>query len=346
MYNRCVCPEHGSLRRDGSCEVLIGSPSDACTPTHAVVLNVGTTGSPELRQAATSSASASVALLGILRRSVAVAVDAPASDIVLSEVSLLPVSNANLSADGLVHFDWAFHFCTNTGSEITRNLDGAVFESRLSYEAQNYVVFRGAVLRVLTLSPLESVESTSAPTPVPASTPIDVQDADSTDDARALLERYWWMPWALAISALATIAIVWVAFGRGRRRVEQQAYELDGVGVVPGGPSTIATGTVASSAPVVAHPVKGRPPGEAPASIPTDGPLVQIVCAFSLDEIASRDVASDNLLAVREGDMAEVLASAGGWLYGRILGEPERIGYFPEDRVAWVEEGGDAGAAP
>lgn len=45
---------------------------------------------------------------------------------------------------------------------------------------------------------------------------------------------------------------------------------------------------------------------------------------------------SESCLAVAEGDLVEVLAAGGGWIFGRVVGAPERSGYLPETRVAWL----------
>jgi hypothetical protein len=44
----------------------------------------------------------------------------------------------------------------------------------------------------------------------------------------------------------------------------------------------------------------------------------------------------DSCIALAEEDVVEVVAAGGGWLYGRVVGAPERVGYFPENRVSWV----------
>lgn len=55
------------------------------------------------------------------------------------------------------------------------------------------------------------------------------------------------------------------------------------------------------------------------------------------DEVEeSVDAFGDSCIAIAEGDVVEVLAAGGGWLYGRLVGDVERCGYFPEARVAWM----------
>lgn len=67
--------------------------------------------------------------------------------------------------------------------------------------------------------------------------------------------------------------------------------------------------------------------------------LVQVARSFSPgspgdaeEEVSFAEVC----IALAEGDLVEVAASGGGWLYGRVVGAPERAGYFPETRVAWL----------
>merc|ERR1719491_1120002 len=52
-------------------------------------------------------------------------------------------------------------------------------------------------------------------------------------------------------------------------------------------------------------------------------------------------------LAIKEGEVVEVMAAGGGWLYGRIAGsEPERAGYFPENRIYWLTPTAAASVEP
>eukprot|EP00930_Biecheleria_cincta_P043615 TRINITY_DN29936_c0_g1_i1.p1 TRINITY_DN29936_c0_g1~~TRINITY_DN29936_c0_g1_i1.p1 ORF type:complete len:615 (-),score=110.54 TRINITY_DN29936_c0_g1_i1:22-1866(-) len=72
-----------------------------------------------------------------------------------------------------------------------------------------------------------------------------------------------------------------------------------------------------------------------------DGMLVQVVKNFSpgvpgdSEEEATESFA-DSCIALAEGDVVEVAAAGGGWVYGRVVGAPDRVGYFPETRVAWL----------
>jgi len=45
---------------------------------------------------------------------------------------------------------------------------------------------------------------------------------------------------------------------------------------------------------------------------------------------------SESCIALAEGDVVEVVATGGDWLYGRVVGAPDRVGYFPENRVSWL----------
>jgi len=50
-----------------------------------------------------------------------------------------------------------------------------------------------------------------------------------------------------------------------------------------------------------------------------------------------------DMLTLNHGDVVEVLDKASGWLYGRILGAPERAGYFPEGLViSWISRPPDS----
>lgn len=66
------------------------------------------------------------------------------------------------------------------------------------------------------------------------------------------------------------------------------------------------------------------------------------VSEFSVEEVEDEDSRS-KMLALTDGEVVEVMGGSGGWLFGKVLGAPERSGYFPDGRVAswlstpWVE---------
>lgn len=98
----------------------------------------------------------------------------------------------------------------------------------------------------------------------------------------------------------------------------------------------------------------GLPPLPAgpPAALASTGPLVRATCAFSPEEVAGGALPQELLLVLAGGEIAEVLAAGGGWLYGRLVAAPACVGYFPQDRVAWmdtnipVETNSEAAALP
>jgi len=57
---------------------------------------------------------------------------------------------------------------------------------------------------------------------------------------------------------------------------------------------------------------------------------------FVPDIEAEEEEFRDRCLELGEGDVVEVVAGGGAWLYGRVVGMPERAGFFPESRVSWV----------
>lgn len=66
-------------------------------------------------------------------------------------------------------------------------------------------------------------------------------------------------------------------------------------------------------------------------------PLVRVEEPFrGSGDLKKMSSFSESCLEIKEGDVMEVLASAGGWLYGRVVGAPDRVGYFPETRVTWI----------
>lgn len=84
-------------------------------------------------------------------------------------------------------------------------------------------------------------------------------------------------------------------------------------------------------------------------SSPEQHLLVSVTQRFVPDEVKEQSTFRDqDCLAVAEGEVVEVLAGGAGWLFGRVAGQPERVGYLPEDRTAWLgrqDEAGEAGEA-
>jgi len=69
------------------------------------------------------------------------------------------------------------------------------------------------------------------------------------------------------------------------------------------------------------------------------GALVKVVQDFAPGSPGDKEeevAFADSCLALAEGDVVEVAASGGGWVYGRVVGAPDRHGYFPETRVSWL----------
>jgi transcription antitermination factor NusG len=83
-------------------------------------------------------------------------------------------------------------------------------------------------------------------------------------------------------------------------------------------------------------------PQQAPeAEAEVQGMLARVGSGFSPGipgdaEEESAESFWENCLALAPGDVVEVVAAAGGWLYGRVVGAPDRAGFFPENRVSWI----------
>lgn len=85
----------------------------------------------------------------------------------------------------------------------------------------------------------------------------------------------------------------------------------------------------------------GQCENDADATRTGDGTLVKVVKSFSPgcpgdSEEEATETFADSCIALAEGDVVEVAASGGGWVYGRVVGAPDRVGYFPETRVTWL----------
>ncbi|CAK0862265.1 unnamed protein product, partial [Prorocentrum cordatum] len=74
--------------------------------------------------------------------------------------------------------------------------------------------------------------------------------------------------------------------------------------------------------------------------------LVSVTHRFAPEEVKERSTFRDeDCLAVAEGEVVEVLAGGAGWLFGRVAGQPERVGYVPEDRTVWLGRPAEDGEA-
>eukprot|EP00930_Biecheleria_cincta_P045569 TRINITY_DN31409_c0_g1_i2.p1 TRINITY_DN31409_c0_g1~~TRINITY_DN31409_c0_g1_i2.p1 ORF type:complete len:297 (+),score=45.05 TRINITY_DN31409_c0_g1_i2:3-893(+) len=79
-----------------------------------------------------------------------------------------------------------------------------------------------------------------------------------------------------------------------------------------------------------------------------DGAYAIASHAFSAAELTEADDGfKESCLSLDAGDVLEVEASGGQWLYGKIANEEGRSGFFPMNRVAWLgrplQEGIDSG---
>lgn len=324
-WQRCVCASDAALLLTGGCHaVSITGASSQCAPSHRILLNAAAQASPEVRPLDVYAGVASTALLGITQGAVAAALQLPPTELVLSEVALLQNGDRTLRGNrSLLHWDWSFSLCA-AGQSLPRELAGHDFEFHFSQEVQRFVAFRAATVRILEIVPLlpedpplatqeEEPEPTLLTVPEPAAlSPIE----KSEDEVRSLFAEAWWLPWSFTGAMLLVIFMVWLVFLRRRRRRQNKDEEWStegGVsGVVPGGHSC----------------------GE---EIAHSGPLVRIVQAFSLDELSEGKRSScDDLLTIECDEIVEVLAVADGWICGRVVGEPARMGYFPEDRSVWI----------
>jgi len=68
------------------------------------------------------------------------------------------------------------------------------------------------------------------------------------------------------------------------------------------------------------------------------GPTVQINLAFNAAEVFGTSLPPEQCLPLQGGEAVEVIGAGAGWLYGRLVQDPERMGYFPEDRATWTQD--------
>mmetsp|Transcript_90215 Transcript_90215/g.232890 ORF Transcript_90215/g.232890 Transcript_90215/m.232890 type:complete len:471 (-) Transcript_90215:542-1954(-) len=406
----CQCPAGGAaLRQDRGCTLPAssGEAQGGCAPTHEVLWNAAAWGSHELQPSDIEAGIMSPPLENVLWRSLAAALELGTLEVSVSDVRITSIVVPSGNPEGLLHFDWAFRFCSD-GRVLTPESDPRSFEHRFSAEAHHYAMFHLSTMRILSLTPL-GTDSTVSP-----STSLREEGSAGArgEEGTSLLESIWWVPWLLAAATLLALAMTWLGCRRRMRRVQKTVGMFDGVhGTFPAAqgqgseawawedctarvvsdfdPETlgadsedfrqtclrlVAGDTVEIEARtgswlygrIVGEPERGEGffpqnccaalsgqdasglpplPVGPPAVLDHAGPLVQVACAFSPDEVDEGVLPRELLLAVSVGDVAEVLAAGGGWAYARIVDNPQRVGYVPENRLAWID-GNPAQAGP
>eukprot|EP00747_Dinoflagellata_sp_TGD_P211950 gnl/TRDRNA2_/TRDRNA2_85111_c0_seq1.p1 gnl/TRDRNA2_/TRDRNA2_85111_c0~~gnl/TRDRNA2_/TRDRNA2_85111_c0_seq1.p1 ORF type:complete len:469 (-),score=42.63 gnl/TRDRNA2_/TRDRNA2_85111_c0_seq1:56-1402(-) len=341
-FRKCVCPGRGeALRLDGRCTKSLSTVSEAgCAPAYDAHLTAAVVPSPEICQEDIARGNASEALVTVMRLCVASAMALAPSAVGISDAHLLTFTDGDEVSTvgeetGLLIFDLSFSFCS-TGT-ATKMPEPAHFEQHFISVSQQYASFFLGTVRLLTLeahvpaggdvsttSPLQRSVISLLPSPLPTDEPVDNDGITP--------ERRRWLVVAGAFLAVALAALILSTCRLLRLRRLRRSGKLSELPELP-----------------------DRPPPCGPLAfdLAEDGGLQAeqgtLVCArlpFAPAEVADNETLRESCLELAVGDVLEVVAGGGGWLFGWPLGDSVRAGYFPENRVSWLgramaEEGAD-----
>mmetsp|Transcript_59441 Transcript_59441/g.105725 ORF Transcript_59441/g.105725 Transcript_59441/m.105725 type:complete len:503 (-) Transcript_59441:72-1580(-) len=320
-FRRCVCAGGAALRSAGSCQPPVVRDHVCSEASHQVLFNVGTMASPELDGSHLRLGSPSPALSTVLVQSLAAGLSREPHEVEIVDSQLL-----NLGGDlggvgevvGLTYFDLNITFCAVPAVTPERDIRG--FESKFISEAQSFAVFHNGVdgaasIAVLTLTTLgvpTPDDAAREPSRVVGAPWPSAQEPRSADD---WLSVVWWLPWALSSVAVVAFAAWLVRRRRGKLREGSGEDRMSRY----------------------SDPVLVGPDGSQLQWLSTAGAYAIASHSFSPEELAeTEDGFKESCLKLQAGELLEVEASGGLWLYGKLVEEPEKSGFFPMNRVAWL----------
>lgn len=205
---------------------------------------------------------------------------------------------------GILHFDLAFEICGPAAALQDAVSDKRGFEHRFARTAaEKYEAFAISTIRLLTLESLYS--STSAT--VVSTTENDKPGSTGAEEQPTFLEQFWWLPWLGCATAAFAAACTWLIFRLRRKYKKEPTPSFD---------------AVSRSA--------------ALPDLPDPGWAWQrdyYACAVHAFDPEETQLGS-SALRFEEGDLLQVEAKVdAAWLYGHAAKDPERAGFFPENRV-------------
>jgi len=263
--------------------------------------------------------------------SVAAAAGVKVPDVALSEMHIKlygdkqPVTANTTDAPTLL-FDFGFKFCAlSTVEDAQLVLEARVFEKKFSSAAQEYQAFYPSSMRLLHLDAESSNVSKNISDSAEhqqhvdasklASSPVGGSSEASADQRKS--ESIFWLGGAV-LGCLLCSSVSFLAWQRSQPSegevVEctvQEFSKEDGD----------AAATVTEPAVLKLR-----------SSIAT----AYVITPFDAAEAAKVDEVWANCLTIAAGDMVDVHASTGLWLYGCIHGQPEKVGFVHESNIAWI----------
>lgn len=308
-YQRCRCLDGAALLRTGVCAPQ-GNVSDSnCTGNTQLVLFASLKPSPEFSHEHIANGAASDALVTVLRRCLAGVFRLDVQDIVPRSNPAAQLTAGTNMAGGLLFADVRFVFCVANRS-LEDIYSPTELETQLSAEAKHYAVLDGGSLTVLSFG-RESSTTIGA---------TEGQGAQGGEGAGAgqtnFLEESWWLIFLIVLASIPLIAALFVLIRCYLRRCQSHT-------VVPMDGSAEEERKLPSE-----PPPKDIPPGPHPR----EPDRVRMEQRFKPD-----DHDFENCVKVLRGEMLDVLADKGSWLYVRRFLEPDQKGFVPESHVSWMD---------
>lgn len=327
-WERCLCfPNHAALRTDGGCDGPLATSSPTCEVEYSILASTGMWASPEFTVEDMLAGRPSDAMTVMLRKAVAEAIGQPMETVALQNITIVSTryvgSPGDVSVPTLLHFDLAFTFCSTAG---VGRLHPRHFENGLGVSLGDYEAFRASTVRLLEFDQIarpSASQDTSTTTAAPPAAE-NVHDMDGGEDVRSIFSDYWWLSW-LVLGLLLMVSILIVVYCRLRRRK----------GHLSTSPFAGLIGRENLSGPRMS--ARARSLDELDSEDVIDVTLGSVVEDFDGSHLAEDfERFGQRPLAIKRGEVVEVIASTGGWLYGNVLGVPERHGCFPENSIAWM----------
>lgn len=317
FYQRCACrgDRAQALLHNGSCDEPVPPADRSCDegPAYAVDLYIAAEPAPELNflEHAVDVGNASAAVVSLLRRGVAAAVGAAPQQVALADLQL----QSGGYLDGYLLFHALFAFCA---PGLQQPPDWGLFLKRLRVELQRYAVFRASTVELLEYGAREiptnftnlTTASPGAGRPLPGAS--SGGDEGSVELVLAVVACVLIF---LCVCAAIGVAVFWCCCVHPRRERAKVA--------------------AAEEAALLAAQI-GAAYQELPADEPPKRVVAHVASPFSPEDVEDDKVFREACLKVDDGDIVEVIAGGGGWFYGRVVGAPERMGFFPENRASWV----------
>jgi hypothetical protein len=276
----------------------------------------------------------STSLATLLFGSLGAAVGRPTSDLWIFQASLTLFQKSLISLLGnsrvapTLLFDMQFDFCVTGDSNQTISfplLHPADFERRFGLEAQQYAAMFPSTVRILTFDH-NATQTTEEEVSIPTaghSQPIDTAEMDGSGDifSNVITPSIFMVGAAVMAVALSICACRLYALVLERRGRDNTVKSFDDV--------TPRTNFTEPDVPEVGDAITIKRKTGAVA-------VAYATYAFDADKAAQEDVVWESCLSLSVGDLLEVHASSGQWLYGCHHGAQGPMGYFHETYVAWL----------